>query len=210
MAKRKAKKIRVAAKSFSLIPTDALVPYGNNAREHSKAQIEQLRNSLREFGFVTPILIDEKLNVIAGHGRLEAAKAEGMTTVPCVLVGDLTEEQRRAYILADNRLAESATWNEGLLQIELAALQVLDFDVSTAGFEIASTAEIEVAGYTRSVPGSKAKEETEADAEPEPEAKPERKTSQKAEVIAEEVPETETVTFCTCPNCGHQFEPGEA
>lgn len=195
MAKKKTKKIRVAAKSFSLIPADALIPYENNAREHSKAQIEQLRNSMREFGFVTPILIDEKLNVIAGHGLLEAAKAEGMATVPCVLVSDLTEAQRRAYILADNRLAEAATWNEAALQIELAALEQLDFNAGIVGFEVTQTAEIEVASYTRTVPGGK----TESPA-------PEEETPDAAEPDSSQI-EQKPERLCKCPNCGHQFKP---
>ena len=88
------------------VPIGELVPYARNARTHSESQIAQIRASLREFGFVNPVLIDSDRNIIAGHGRVLAAKAEGMTEVPCVLVEHLTEAQRRAYILADNRLAE--------------------------------------------------------------------------------------------------------
>ena len=111
--------VRVAAEQLLMVPIGELVPYANNARVHSKAQIAQLRASLREFGFVTPVLIDFDNNIIAGHGRVEAARAEGMAEVPCVLVSSLTEAQRKAYILADNRLSETATWDEPLLRMEL-------------------------------------------------------------------------------------------
>ena len=90
---------------FQLVPTDKLIPYVNNARTHSKEQITKLRSSLREFGFINPVIIDRDFNVIAGHGRIEAAKAEGITEVPCVYVDHLTEAQKKAYILADNRLS---------------------------------------------------------------------------------------------------------
>ena len=112
-----------------------LIPYANNARVHSPAQIEQLRRSLREFGFVSPVLIDAQGNVIAGHGRLEAAKAEGIETAPCVLVEHLTDTQRRAYILADNRLAETSDWDEVVRDAELLRLQDEGVQISLLGFE---------------------------------------------------------------------------
>ena len=99
-----------------------LVPYARNARVHSDEQILQLRSSLREFGFVAPLLIDTQGNILAGHGRLIAAQAEGMEEVPCVLVEHLTDAQRRAYILADNRLAEQASWDAEMLSLELHEL----------------------------------------------------------------------------------------
>jgi len=114
---------------------DGLVPYARNARAHSEDQIQQLRASLREFGFVAPLLIDADGNIIAGHGRLIAAKAEGYVEVPCVLVEHLTEVQRRAYILADNRLAEQASWDEEMLQLELQELRDAGFDFTLAGFD---------------------------------------------------------------------------
>lgn len=117
------------------IETERLVPYANNARTHSPEQILRLRSSLREFGFVNPILVDKNLTVIAGHGRLAAAKAEGLEKIPCVFVEHLTDAQKRAYILADNRLAELAGWDEELLKIELDALKEMDFDIALTGFE---------------------------------------------------------------------------
>ena len=125
----------MTTEKLELIETGRLVPYANNARTHSAEQILKLRSSLREFGFVNPILVDGNLNVIAGHGRLEAAKAEGIEKVPCVYVEHLTEAQKRAYILADNRLAELSDWDEELLKIELDALKEMDFDLSVTGFD---------------------------------------------------------------------------
>ena len=116
---------------LELIETSRLVPYIRNARTHSPAQLKQLQASLREFGFVNPILIDGNFNVLAGHGRLLAAQAEGLEKVPCVFVEHLTETQKRAYILADNRLAEMAGWDEELLD----ELRELNFDLSLAGFD---------------------------------------------------------------------------
>ena len=119
---------------FEKVPIDKLVPYVRNARTHSKEQILQLRASLREFGFVTPVIIDEKYSVIAGHGRIMAAKEEGITEIPCVFAENLTDAQKKAYILADNRLAMNAGWDEEMLAVEIADLQGADFDVSLLGF----------------------------------------------------------------------------
>ena len=119
---------------MQLVAVEKLVPYVNNARTHSPEQIMKLRSSLREFGFVNPVIIDRDFNVIAGHGRLEAAKAEKMAEVPCVFADFLTEAQRKAYILADNRMALDAGWDEDLLRIEIESLQGADFDVSLMGF----------------------------------------------------------------------------
>ena len=114
---------------------DRLVPYARNARTHSKEQILQLRASFREFGFVNPVIVDKDLNIIAGHGRVLAAKEEGITEVPCVFAEHLTEAQKRAYIIADNRLAMNAGWDAEMLSVELAELQGADFAVSLLGFD---------------------------------------------------------------------------
>ena len=119
---------------MQLIPLGKLVPYVNNARTHSPEQLTKLRSSLREFGFINPGIIDREFNVIAGHGRIAAAKEEGITEVPCVFVDYLTEAQKKAYILADNRMALDAGWDEELLRIEIESLQGADFDVSLTGF----------------------------------------------------------------------------
>jgi len=120
---------------FEKVPIDRLVPYARNARTHSKEQIAQLRASIREFGFVSPCIIDKDYNIIAGHGRVLAAREEGIAEVPCVLAEHLTDAQKRAYILADNRLALNAGWDEEMLSVELADLQGADFDLSLLGFD---------------------------------------------------------------------------
>ncbi|WP_288907327.1 site-specific DNA-methyltransferase [uncultured Megasphaera sp.] len=126
---------------MQLVPIDRLIPYINNARTHSPEQINKLRASLREFGFINPVIIDRDFNVIAGHGRIFAAKEEGIKEVPCVLVDYLTEAQKKAYIIADNRMAMDAGWDEELLRVEIEALQAEAFDLSLTGFD-----EVEIAG----------------------------------------------------------------
>ena len=119
---------------MQLVPLSKLVPYINNARTHSPEQVTKLRSSLREFGFVNPVIIDRDYGIIAGHGRVMAAKEEGIEEVPCVFVDYLTEAQKKAYIIADNRFAQDAGWDEDLLRIEIEALQGMDFDVGLTGF----------------------------------------------------------------------------
>ena len=120
---------------MQLVPIEKLVPYVNNARTHSPEQINKLRASLREFGFVSPVIIDRDYNVLVGHGRTAAAKLEGIAEVPCVFVDHLTEAQKKAYILADNRMALDAGWDEELLRVEIEALQADDFDLALTGFD---------------------------------------------------------------------------
>lgn len=122
---------------MQLVPIAKLVPYQNNARTHSPAQIQKLRSSLREFGFINPVLIDRDYGVIAGHGRIEAAREEGITEVPCVFVDHLTDAQKKAYILADNRMALDAGWDEEMLKIELSGLQEMGYDLNLTGFDAA-------------------------------------------------------------------------
>lgn len=120
---------------MQLVPTEKLIPYVNNARTHSVEQVNKLRASLREFGFINPVIVDKDLNVIAGHGRILAAKEEKIPEIPCVYVDYLTEAQKKAYILADNRMAMDAGWDEELLRVEIEALQAEAFDVSLTGFD---------------------------------------------------------------------------
>lgn len=136
---------------------DALIPYCRNARIHSPEQILQLRASIREFGFLMPLLIDQDDNIIAGHGRLMAAKEEGMEEVPCVLAEHLTETQRRAYVLADNRLAEQASWDEELVSLELQELQEAGFDLALTGFDeedivLEESTDVEEDDFTPEIP----------------------------------------------------------
>ena len=120
---------------MQLVAIQKLVPYINNARTHSPEQIKKLRSSLREFGFINPVIIDRDYGVIAGHGRILAAKEEGIKEVPCVFADHLTEAQKKAYIIADNRMAMDAGWDEELLRVEIEALQGMDFDPLLTGFD---------------------------------------------------------------------------
>lgn len=119
---------------LELININKLIPHANNARTHSSDQIKKIQSSLREFGFINPVLIDKDCGIIAGHGRVEAARREGMTEIPCVLVEHLTEAQKKAYIIADNRLALDAEWDMEILKIELEELKEADFDILMTGF----------------------------------------------------------------------------
>jgi len=117
------------------LKTTDLVPYARNSRTHSEAQVAQIAGSIREFGFTNPILIDADNGIIAGHGRVMAAQKLGLDKVPCVRLGHLTETQKRAYIIADNKLALNAGWDEELLGLEMADLRELDFDLGLTGFD---------------------------------------------------------------------------
>ena len=125
----------ITTKEMQLVPIEKLVPYVNNARTHSPEQIKKLRSSLREFGFINPVIIDRDYGVIAGHGRILAAKEEGIKDIPCVFADHLTEAQKKAYIIADNRMAMDAGWDEELLRVEIEALQAEAFDLSLTGFD---------------------------------------------------------------------------
>jgi len=141
-----------------------LKPHKNNPRTHSKKQVEQLAISMKEFGWTNPILIDNDYNIIAGHGRLEAAKLIGFEKVPTIELGHLNEAQKRAYIIADNKLAENAGWNIELLEIEIQGIAELDidYDLTLTGFE---TGEIDVLLHTE-------EEDQEETKIPEPSTKP--------------------------------------
>ena len=115
--------------------TSELIAYVNNARTHSDAQIDQLAASIKEFGFCNPVLIDSNSGIIAGHGRVQAAKKLGLDTVPTIELSHLSDAQRKAYILADNRLAEKSGWDDELLRLELGALNDLGFDLGLIGFD---------------------------------------------------------------------------
>jgi len=117
------------------IPTEKLIPYARNAKKHDASQVSKLAGSIREFGFNNPVLIDAQNGIIAGHGRVMAAQKLELKDVPCIRLGHLTDTQRRAYILADNKLAEiGGGWDEELLGLELAELRDTNFDLELMGF----------------------------------------------------------------------------
>lgn len=123
------------AKSVEWLETATLIPYAKNSRTHSEAQVAQIAGSIKEFGFNNPVLIDEANGIIAGHGRVMAAQKLGLQSVPCIRLAHLTETQRKAYVIADNRLALNAGWDDQMLTVELQELDAEAFDMSLLGFE---------------------------------------------------------------------------
>ncbi len=122
--------------SYKLIPTADLIPYARNSRTHSDAQIAKIASSIREFGFLNPIITDGKNGIVAGHGRVLAAQKLALKELPCVEAKHLTEAQKRAYVIADNRMALDAAWDNDLLKIELRDLDAKGFDLALTGFDI--------------------------------------------------------------------------
>ena len=118
------------------VEVDTLIPYVNNARTHSEKQVCKIASSIKEFGFINPVIIDGDMGVLAGHGRIAAARKLGLKKVPCIRADYLTEAQKKAYILADNKMAEDAGWDEGLLRVEIDALKDLGVDLSLTGFDV--------------------------------------------------------------------------
>lgn len=117
------------------IPIDTLIPYARNSRTHSDEQVAQIAGSIREFGFANPVLVDKDGGIIAGHGRVMAARKLGLADVPCIRLAHLTDTQKRAYIIADNKLALNSGWDDDLLQLELEELHSLEFDMDLLGFD---------------------------------------------------------------------------
>ena len=127
--------IKVFAKDYPMAPIDKFIPYANNARTHSKEQINKLRSIYRGIGYGDPVEVDENFTILSGHGRVEAAKAEGMTELPYVMLTGMTEAEKKAYILAVNRSALDAGWDEELLAVEIESLADMGFDMSLTAFD---------------------------------------------------------------------------
>ena len=154
-----------------------LIPYARNARTHSEAQVAQIAGSIREFGFTNPVLIDASDGIIAGHGRVMAARSLGLSDVPCIRLAHLTETQRRAYVLADNRIALNSGWDADMLALELTELRIDDFDLSLLGFDVPELDEL--LNGSDDLPESRAQE---------------------IDVDAFQM-------ACQCPRCGFEFDP---
>lgn len=160
------------------VKTEALIPYARNSRTHSEQQVAQIAASIREFGFTNPVLIDAENGIIAGHGRVMAAQKLGRKDVPCLRLDHLTDAQKRAYVIADNKLALNAGWDDEMLRIELDELKAVDFDLSLIGFDD------DELGALLSDP----------DFEPATEDDQSRLDEKNREEIN-----------CICPNCSHEF-----
>jgi ParB-like chromosome segregation protein Spo0J len=184
MAKPKTKPEGAGGQSAQIeqIPTVELVPYARNSRTHSDEQVAQIAASIREFGFCNPVLIDAEGTIIAGHGRVMAATRMKLETVPCLRLSHLTDAQKRAYVIADNRIALSSGWDEAMLANELSDLHADDFDLGVLGFDADELAKLmEFEG------GNDGDEE------------PQSSTS--------EVNPDEFKMQCECPKCGFEFDP---
>ena len=140
-----------------------LIPYARNSRAHSDEQVAQIAASVREFGWTNPVLVDGENGIIAGHGRILAARKLGMEEVPCIELAGLTDTQRRAYIIADNKLALNGGWDDELLAVELADLNAADFDMALLGF---SADELTTAMGLDSLPPEEAPESSSKEIDP--------------------------------------------
>jgi hypothetical protein len=160
----------VTAYAIEILPLDQLRPWTRNARTHSRKQIRQIAESIRRFGFTNPVLIDGENRILAGHGRVEAARELGMATAPCLRIDHMSATDKRAYVLADNKLALNAGWDEELLALELKELMEadIDFGVDITGFSIAEVDQL-IEGLAPTEPGDPADDRL-----PEPEAVPSR------------------------------------
>jgi ParB family transcriptional regulator, chromosome partitioning protein len=123
----------MAKQQIEQVSIEALIPYARNSRTHSDAQVAQIAASIKEFGFTNPVLIDQDDGIIAGHGRTLAARKLGLKEVPCIRLPNLSEAQKRAYVIADNNLALNAGWDIDMLKVEIDSLNELNFDISVLG-----------------------------------------------------------------------------
>ena len=163
------------------IPTEKLIPYARNAKKHDAAQVSKLAGSIREFGFNNPVLIDRDNGIIAGHGRVLAAQQLGLADVPCIRLGHLTDNQRKAYILADNKLAEiGGGWDEEMLGLELADLREADFDLDVLGFNNFAIEQF---------------------------LNPPERNEEAPESSGGEIDVDGMQMECACPKCGFEFDP---
>lgn len=156
----------VVQERMEMLPVAALVPYARNSRTHSDQQVAQIAASMREFGFTNPVLVDEAGGIIAGHGRVMAAKSLGLVEVPCIRLAHLSEAQKRAYVIADNKLALNAGWDDAMLRLELEDLRAADFDLDLLGFNA------EELGALLTEPEPETEGLTDPDKAPEPPAQP--------------------------------------
>lgn len=162
------------------IKTADLVPYARNSRTHSPEQVAQIAGSIREFGFTNPILIDAENGIIAGHGRVMGAQKLGIAEVPCIRLSHLSDTQRRAYVIADNKLALNAGWDEEMLGLELADLREADYDLSLIGFDDFAIEQF---------------------------LNPPERDDTEPESSSGEIDVDRMQMECACPKCGFEFDP---
>jgi ParB-like chromosome segregation protein Spo0J len=128
---------------YKKVSVEKLIPYARNSRTHSAEQVDQIAASIKEFGFLNPIITDGENGIVAGHGRVMAAKKLGLKELPCIDASHLTETQRRAYIIADNKIAINSDWDTEMLRVEFQELQEMGFDLELTGFSLDEISELE-------------------------------------------------------------------
>ena len=144
---------------YKRVTTESLIPYARNSRTHSEAQVTKIAASIKEFGFLNPVIIDGQSGIIAGHGRVLAAKKLGLLELPAIEASHLTDAQRRAYIIADNRLALDAGWDDEMLRVEFEDLAEAGFNLELTGFSLYEIESIAIGDQARNIePESSAKE----------------------------------------------------
>ncbi|MAK71082.1 MAG: hypothetical protein CMF19_03405 [Idiomarinaceae bacterium] len=181
-----------SAKQIQMRDTTVLNPYDRNPRIHPDSQIEQLKNSIRQWGWTVPILIDESDTVLAGHGRLHAASEMGISEVPCVIAVGWSDEQKRAYVIADNKLAENSSWDTGLYFSEIKALDDIGFDLSIAGLDQDILASVNFEPTLN--PSTQYEDVTSDD------------INLAASTVGEIKPHGQKVSDVICPHCGEEFQ----
>lgn len=132
---------------YKTASVSSLIPYARNSRTHSPEQVGKIAASIKEFGFLNPVIVDGESGIIAGHGRVMAAQKLGLESLPVIEASHLSEAQRRAYVIADNRLALDAGWDEEMLRVEFAELEELGFDLGLTGFELDEIGALDFAAY---------------------------------------------------------------
>lgn len=181
-----------SANQIELRDIGALNPYERNPRQHPATQIEQIKNSIRQWGWTVPILIDEDNVVLAGHGRLEAAMEMGIDEVPCVVAEGWSEEQKSAYVIADNRLAENSQWDTGIYYSEIKALDDIGFDLTLTGLDTETISALSFEPTLK--PMTDYQDVTEHD------------MNIASETVGEIRPHSQKIIELTCPHCGEDFE----
>ena len=175
--------------------TNELIPYCNNSRTHSEEQVMKLCSSIKEFGFISPVVIDKDGGILAGHGRVLAAKKLGLDDVPCVIEEHLSEAQKKAYIIADNRLALDADWDDDLLRVEMEFLKENDFDIALTGFD-----DDEIDGILGDFEAITADDFIGGDHEDK------KETRSDDDDDDDDKTETDDGLIVACPKCGHRFK----
>jgi hypothetical protein len=184
--------MEINKRNLKMVVVDELIAYDRNPRQHPASQIEELKNSIRQWGWTIPILIDESNTVLAGHGRLFAAKELRIKSVPCIVAENWSEEQKKAYVIADNKLAENSAWDPNLYLTELKALDDVGFDLTLAGFDEDFISNF---SYTPNFKPETSYDEITGD-----------QIDRASDELSEISNRSDKVVALTCPNCGNDFE----